>query len=170
MIQFGSLEVDLFASHLNCQVPRFFTQYLHLRAEAIDALTSPWPQGILSTHSASTMGPQLSQSSEVIVDIGRSIVASQTLVLRKSTSGSASTASTSSISGPGLSSASRQVAFDRLAVERGQLLGLGLSSEVVNILLASRRSSTLWIYNGTWKVFHRWKSPSTRCGLLMTPS
>lgn len=37
----GSLAVDLFASHTNHQLPRFFTRYFHHKAEAIDAVTSP---------------------------------------------------------------------------------------------------------------------------------
>lgn len=33
---------------------------------------------------------------------------------------------------------------------------MGLSWEVADTLLASRKSSTIQIYNSTWKVFHRW--------------
>lgn len=39
--------VDLFVSELNRYVLRFFTQYYHFQAEAMDALMSPWPSGLL---------------------------------------------------------------------------------------------------------------------------
>lgn len=45
--RFGNPEVDLFATHQNSQLPRFFTTYHHPQAEGFDALTSHWPQGLL---------------------------------------------------------------------------------------------------------------------------
>lgn len=44
---FGHPEIDLFASHQNRQVPRFYTRYFHPEAEGLDALTSPWPATLL---------------------------------------------------------------------------------------------------------------------------
>lgn len=55
-------------------------------------------------------------------------------------------------SGPQLASTSRTSALDCLAIERGHLLDMGLSGEVVDTLLVSRRNSTVRIYNSTWKV------------------
>lgn len=46
-IRLGMPVVDLFALGLNVQVPQFFTQYFHPQEEAMDALTSPWPSGLL---------------------------------------------------------------------------------------------------------------------------
>ncbi|XP_061480325.1 uncharacterized protein LOC133383498 isoform X1 [Rhineura floridana] len=45
--RFGALSVDLFASSHNCQLPRYFARYLDSTAEAVDALTTPWPDGLL---------------------------------------------------------------------------------------------------------------------------
>lgn len=39
--------VDLFASHQNRQVPRFFSRYYHPEAEGLDVLTEKWPKGLL---------------------------------------------------------------------------------------------------------------------------
>lgn len=36
-----------FPTHLNSQVPRFFSRYLHYGTEATNALISKWPQGLL---------------------------------------------------------------------------------------------------------------------------
>lgn len=47
VLYFGRPDIDLFTSHLNCQVSQFFSHYLHPRAEVMDALMSPWPQGLL---------------------------------------------------------------------------------------------------------------------------
>lgn len=43
----GNPKVDLFASAHNCQLPRFFSRYHHPQAEGMNALTSPWPSGLL---------------------------------------------------------------------------------------------------------------------------
>lgn len=45
--EFGTREVDLFASFHNRQLQRFFSRYFHPQAEGIDALTSAWPEGLL---------------------------------------------------------------------------------------------------------------------------
>ncbi|XP_061488955.1 uncharacterized protein LOC133387687 [Rhineura floridana] len=45
--RFGAFSVDLFASSHNCQLPRYFARYLDSTAEAVDALTTPWPDGLL---------------------------------------------------------------------------------------------------------------------------
>ncbi|XP_061466244.1 pleckstrin homology domain-containing family A member 7 isoform X3 [Rhineura floridana] len=45
--RFGALSVDLFASSRNCRLPRYFARYLDSTAEAVDALTTPWPDGLL---------------------------------------------------------------------------------------------------------------------------
>lgn len=45
--QFRTLEVYLFASHLNHQLPRFFLRYYHFRVEAMYTLTLPWLSGLL---------------------------------------------------------------------------------------------------------------------------
>ncbi|XP_061482234.1 uncharacterized protein LOC133384332 [Rhineura floridana] len=45
--RFGPFSVDLFASSRNCQLPRYFARYLDTTAEAVDALSLPWPEGLL---------------------------------------------------------------------------------------------------------------------------
>lgn len=57
-----------------------------------------------------------------------------------------------------LPSSPSQASSDRLASERRSLLVLGLSQEVISTFLASRKGSTIRIYNSTWKVFHCWCS------------
>ncbi|XP_061442163.1 uncharacterized protein LOC133365007 [Rhineura floridana] len=44
--RFGPFSVDLFASSRNCQLPRYFARYLDTTAEAVDALSLPWPEGL----------------------------------------------------------------------------------------------------------------------------
>lgn len=58
--------------------------------------------------------------------------------------------------GPSSAPSSSEIAADHLALERGQLLKLGLSSGVAATILSGQRDSTVRIYNHTWKVFHRW--------------
>nr|XP_056702553.1 UPF0606 protein KIAA1549 homolog [Euleptes europaea] len=45
--KFGIPQVDLFASDTNAKLPRFYTRYVHQSAEGTDALTSPWPKGLM---------------------------------------------------------------------------------------------------------------------------
>ncbi|XP_034258760.1 uncharacterized protein LOC117655422 [Pantherophis guttatus] len=45
--RFGLPAVDLFASESNHQLPRFYTRFPVPGAEAVDALISPWPCGLL---------------------------------------------------------------------------------------------------------------------------
>lgn len=45
---------------------------------------------------------------------------------------------------------------DRLEIERRSLLSEGLSPKVASTILASRKGSTIRIYNATWKAFCRW--------------
>lgn len=47
MVHFGIPVVDLFASHSNNQVERFYSRYFHPRVEKMDDLTASWPQGLL---------------------------------------------------------------------------------------------------------------------------
>lgn len=47
MARFGTPSVDLFASGDNHQLPRFFIRFPTPGAEAVDALRSPWPPGLL---------------------------------------------------------------------------------------------------------------------------
>ncbi|XP_060542717.1 ligand-dependent nuclear receptor corepressor-like protein isoform X6 [Pantherophis guttatus] len=45
--RFGCPVLDLFASRTNHRLPRYFSRFLDLQAEATDALRSPWPSGLL---------------------------------------------------------------------------------------------------------------------------
>lgn len=142
--RFGKPVVDLFASHLNCQIQRFFSQYIHPRAEAMDALTSPWPLGLLYAFPPIPLIPRLlwKIGSAPVGDSGSSVVAPQTVVLDDSPVDSGSTSETARLSrhvtaGAHLTSPSGVSTSDRLAIERRQLLDLGLSVEVVSTLLAS---------------------------------
>lgn len=55
-----------------------------------------------------------------------------------------------------LASSPREVPSDRMEIERRSLLNMGYSIVVIDTILASRKESTIRIYNVTWKAFHRW--------------
>ncbi|XP_058021197.1 S1 RNA-binding domain-containing protein 1 isoform X2 [Ahaetulla prasina] len=45
--RFGTPLVDMFATRQNTQLPRFFSRFPDPLAEGVDALRSPWPEGLL---------------------------------------------------------------------------------------------------------------------------
>lgn len=60
------------------------------------------------------------------------------------------------VSGRGAPSRSRLVPLSRVAFERIRLIKGNLSNDVISIIQAARRPSTVRIYNASWDAFSRW--------------
>lgn len=89
------------------------------------------------------------------------LVATQTVVLDNSATRPRTPLASSPVdqhltSGSHSSSSASQAPIDCLEVEQSLLAKLGLSAEVISMILASRRPSTIRIYGYTWRVFSKW--------------
>lgn len=119
------------------------------------------PSLCISTNSVDFQGDQKDPTARGQSDTSGPVMAMQTVVLHAPSSitgipSSPATGPKHASPGAHLPSTPSQATSDCLTTERRRLLDLGLSQEVTTTLLASRKTSTIQIYNSTWKVFHSW--------------
>ncbi|XP_048352202.1 uncharacterized protein LOC125432571 [Sphaerodactylus townsendi] len=160
----GTSVLDLFASNLNKQLPRFMSRFHHPEVENMDALSSSWPHRILYAFSSFSHDSQTTlkdQGGESRCHLGSPVVAQTTLAYQHLTAVGTQTSETpiaqrSPATGTHFPPGTRAAQLDRLEVERRQLESQGYPEAVLNTILASRKPSTKRIYDSTWKVFVRW--------------
>ncbi|XP_061473466.1 uncharacterized protein LOC133380355 [Rhineura floridana] len=122
----------------------------------------------LSSDSSYSQGDQKASDREIGTPISGSMVATETLVSSPSRPVGGTTMADSSTKGPTLSGTapppgSRVVGASCMELERRRLLKKGISPQVLETMMASRRPSTLRIYESTWKAFSSW---SQKKGIL----
>ncbi|XP_061443118.1 uncharacterized protein LOC133365362 [Rhineura floridana] len=115
----------------------------------------------ISSNSSDFQGTQKTSCRKDSTFVGGSMVAKVTLVSRPSRSVGGTTMEDSNANGPALSGTApaprpRVVGTSCLELERKRLLKRGISPQVVETMMASRRPSTLRIYESTWKAFSSW--------------
>ncbi|XP_058025462.1 uncharacterized protein LOC131191375 [Ahaetulla prasina] len=167
--RFGLPQVDLFSSTYNHQLPQYFTRFPSRGVEAVDALRSPWPQGLLYAFPPlpdSQGNPQVT-GAEIRADTCRPLLAQETVVRRSpGTVGSGSMEDTRLQSGasPGSHSTSRSTMAlpNRLEVERIILKKAQVPTSIIPTIQAARRDSTSRIYQATWRAFVTWCEARSR--------
>ncbi|XP_060546629.1 uncharacterized protein LOC132711500 [Pantherophis guttatus] len=170
--RFGLPEVDLFASHSNHQVPRFLSRFPSPGTEAVDALRSPWPWGVLlyafPPPASHRKGPQETPTGEVGADPHSSSLASPALVfgpgLPVHGQSMANTGRVNLPSAGGSGPPRAPVAtVNRLETERGFLTRANIPPAAIKTIQAARRPSTARIYESTWRSFSSWCSARQVC-------
>lgn len=117
----------------------------------------------LPSDSANTQSTQKNPTAKGDGHPGGTMVAAKTLVFNGPIHVSTPSLPSTSVlpdapSGTNSAPSTSQAPINRLEIERQHLMNLGLPSEVIGILLASRRDSTIRIYNSTWRTFVIWCS------------
>lgn len=97
---------------------------------------------------------QEDQTATSVDNLGGTLVAKKTMVFSTSRPVSSETLRSHTVRRPPApgsspSSASSEIAPDQVALEKRDLLDLGLSTEVTSTIMSSRRDSTVRIYNHT---------------------
>ncbi|XP_058041733.1 uncharacterized protein LOC131199706 [Ahaetulla prasina] len=115
----------------------------------------------LSTNSTDPSGDKKTTHRKGGVDIGRPILAQETLVCRSDVSLNPRTLEDTGRPGfspPGtcLTSRSAMVTSSRVEIERGILTRAKVPCQAIPTMLASRRDSTKRIYEATWRAFVDW--------------
>ncbi|XP_060547192.1 uncharacterized protein LOC117673540 [Pantherophis guttatus] len=161
--RFGTPLVDLFASSANHQVPRYFSRYPEPRAETLSAAVASRAAKGIPAHPGDSQSDPEAPRSQGRADPPGSLLAPAALIrgLNVPVCGS-SLAPTrfqgASDSGVPSSSGSNVASLDCLAVERLILMAANLPPDVIATIQAARRSSTMCIYEATWRSFSAWCS------------
>ncbi|XP_042329170.1 uncharacterized protein LOC121933463 [Sceloporus undulatus] len=157
----GHPVLDLFASPSNVKTPRFFSRFKTQGAENFNALNCRWPEGLLY---AFPPVPLLSRLLSKIWRTRSEVILIAPAWLRRPWFSEILNLSIQSfplqtrptLSGTGPSPRPHLDSASRLEIERSMLTRYGYSSEVIESILASRRPSTIKIYEYTFKAFKRW--------------